>query len=96
MTKPIITIEMLNNSVDDQILAKGECFDNPEGLNMTTSNKMLRWVAKRGMINDWAVYTQWAYQDWDFILSQGDKVQDKKNLQNILSFSEEVYKQYRH
>ncbi|MEO6303824.1 MAG: hypothetical protein ABIP51_11700 [Bacteroidia bacterium] len=95
MSKATITIEMLNDGTPGQILAKGECFDNEDGLNMTTSHKRLRWVAKIGAVGDWAVYTHWATNDWFFIMDQGDKVIAKYNLENILSFSEEVFKRYR-
>lgn len=40
------------------IFAKGEILDGPTGCNVANTGKMMRWVAVRGDIHDWAIYTQ--------------------------------------
>lgn len=58
-----LTMEQFNKIPDGEIFAKGELPDNETGINMTTSGRMLRWLAKKGFGNDWAIYCFWAKRD---------------------------------
>lgn len=48
------------------IFAKGTFIDNPEGCNMANTGKEVRWVAVRGDIEDWCIYSQNPYYIDDF------------------------------
>lgn len=54
--------------------AQDELVDSPAGINMTNSGELLRWVAVKGWVNDWCVYTHFAYHSYEFIRNNGDKV----------------------
>lgn len=56
-----LTADTLMNMPDGIVFAKGELPDSPDGINMTGSGKMLRWIAKRGNgYHDWCIYCYWA------------------------------------
>jgi hypothetical protein len=40
------------------IFAKGTFIDNPEDINVANTGLETRWVAVRGSIHDWCIYTQ--------------------------------------
>lgn len=78
------------------IFAQGTCADNATGCNMTGSGKLLRWVAVRGDIADWAIYLHFADRDWDWIRRRGDKTHSKDNIRRLVPCSEEALAMYRH
>lgn len=49
--------QMLDN-FPPGIFAQGEIIDGPEGANMAGTGKIMRWVAVRGDVADWAIYCQ--------------------------------------
>lgn len=91
-----LTQELLDNTNSNQIICSGTAIDNQNGLFMTNTNKELTWIAKKGQADDWAVYTHFSSKTIDFIISNGDKVHSRRNLQKILHFTEDVYSKYRH
>lgn len=40
------------------IFARGTFIDSPDGCNMANTGEETRWVAVRGDIHDWAIYSQ--------------------------------------
>lgn len=79
----------------DTIFATGKIENSPEGIYMTDSDKgrMLLWAAKR-RIEGWCIYIHWADMGLDYVLSNGDKVSSKENIQKLVPCSEEAFKQY--
>lgn len=96
MNKEILTLDTLDKSTDDSLLASGIAPDNADGLNMTGSGELLRWVAIRGAIGDWCMYTHWEYNSMEYVMTQGDKVMTAHNIRNVLEVSDEVMKRYRY
>jgi hypothetical protein len=92
----MLTVDKLKAMQPSTIFATGEILDNPQGLNMTNSNKRLRWVAVRGGIHDWAIYCHWAEHDQEWIKSQGDKVYNKHNIKRLVECDDEAFKMYRY
>jgi len=95
MTNQTLTIERLLEMAPHETIASGEIIDNPEGINMTNSGKLLKWIAKRGGIHDWAIYCHWAYHDWLFIEDQGDKVTSDTNILKLVPATDEALAMYR-
>lgn len=79
------------------VFATGVIRNAPDGLYMTDSNigEELRWVAKKGMIDDWAIYCHWAYHDAEWIRDRGDKVYSDENIKRCVPCEDEVLKLYR-
>ena len=63
----ILTLQDLKNMKPNTIFARGESIDSPEGINMTNSGKILRWLAVRGGIHDWAIYCHFADKSYEWI-----------------------------
>ena len=91
----MLTLEMLNSMPENTIFATGILLDNEDGLFMTGSNKELRWIAVRGIVNDWAVYCHTAEKSIEYIERVGDKVNDERNIKRCVPCSDEAFARYR-
>lgn len=58
---PVLTRQHLKDFRPHRIFAVGEIVDGPNGANMANTGKMMRWVAVRGEVDDWAIYCQNPY-----------------------------------
>lgn len=94
----MITLEEFKQIPAGSILAKGELENSPRGIYMTDTRvgDMLKWVAKKGQVDDWAVYCHWSESGYDFVLTNGDKIFDKANIMKCLQVDDEVMKLYRY
>ena len=92
----MLTLEMLKSMPADTIFATGVLSDSEDCLFMTGSGKELRWVAVRGGIDDWCVYTLFADKSVEEIRRFGDKVHDKRNIQRCVVCDEEAFLRYRY
>lgn len=93
----MMTLEQFNEIPAGNVFDKGEAFNEPEGLYMS-SNKVgdkLRWVAVKGYANDWCVYVQWATNSFEFIEKQGDKITRTEHIQRCVPCEPEVLRRYR-
>ena len=90
-----LTLEMLKE-MKPGIFARGETTDSPEGCNITNSGDLLRWVAVRGGIHDWAIYCHFADKDWEWIRLNGDKIYNENNIRKIVECDDESFKMYRY
>lgn len=56
-----LQVDDLKKMPSGTIFAKGELPDSSDGINMNSTGRMLRWIAKRGDgYWDWAIYCWWA------------------------------------
>ncbi len=92
----MLTLKKLKEMDPRTIFAKGEIVDSPDGINMTGSGKLLRWIAVRGMIHDWAIYCHWADKSYEWIRRSGDKVHSKENIKRVVNCTDESFEMYRH
>jgi len=92
----MLTVEMLDSMSYGTIIAQGEMSDTEQGLFMTGSGKMLRWIAVVGGNKDWAIYCHFADKSWDFIKMQGDKVCMKEHIRKLVTCTDEAFKRYRY
>jgi len=58
-----LTMEKLEMLANDYIFAFGKLHDYPDHISIANTGKELHWVAKKGGIDDWSIYVQYAY--WD-------------------------------
>ncbi len=91
-----LTLKELKEMMPDTIFARGTVSDNPVGVNMTNSGRLLRWAAVRGGIHDWAIYCHWAEKSYAWIKSYGDKVTSEANIQKLVPCDDESFKMYRY
>ena len=92
----MLTLQKLKEMKPHEVIATGLTIDNYTGINMSNSDKILRWVAKRGGIYDWAIYIHFATHDVAYVMRQGDKVCDKENIRKLVSCDDEAFKMYRY
>jgi hypothetical protein len=88
-----LTLQMLKD-MEPGIFATGTVSDNPVGVNMTNSGKLLRWVAVRGGIHDWKIYCHWAEHDEQWIKAQGDKITNEDNIRKLVPCDDEAFGMY--
>lgn len=94
-TSTQLTAEIIDE-LKPGIFATGTISDNPEGVNMTNSGRLLRWVAVRGYGPDWAVYVHWAENDTDYVAQSGDKVCTDDNVHKLIYMDESAFERYRY
>jgi len=92
----ILTIDDLKKMKPATMFAKGESIDAPEGINMTNSKKLLRWVAVRGGIHDWSIYCHFADKPFEWITQLGDKVRSSQSIKKLCPCDDEAFKMYRY
>lgn len=79
------------------IFCRGEVENSPLGYYATNSRRgdLLRWVAVRGGISDWAIYAYWNDWDWEAIRSSGDKVRADDVIRRLVPCTDEAFARYR-
>jgi len=92
----ILTLETLKALPPCQVFATGLTIDNRTGVNMTGSDKTLRWVATRGGIHDWAIYIHFATFSEEYVKSSGDKIHSKDIIKKLVPCDDEAFAMYRH
>jgi len=92
----MLTLQKLKEMKPDTIFTQGEIIDSPEGINMTNSGRMLKWVAVRGGIHDWAIYCHFANNTYEWVYRFGDKVYSKGNIKKLVNCDDEAFKMYRY
>lgn len=97
MTKEL-TMAKLKALKPQSIIATGTVRNNPDEVYMTETNynRKLLWVAKKGAIDDWAIYIHWETSGQGFVISNGDKVRDSTHIQRLVPCDAEVLAAYRH
>jgi len=90
-----LTLEDLQG-MNPGIFADGMALDNPYGINMTRSSKLLRWVAVRGGAPDWKIYCHFGDKTKEEVASNGDKIHDEETIRRLVPCTDEAFKMYRH
>lgn len=93
----MLTLEQLKQMPEGTVFATGVVENSPDGIYMTNNDvgRKLVWVAKRGGIEDWAIYIHWANNGVEYATHQGDKVMNKNNIQKLVPCTPEAFKMYR-
>lgn len=99
--KPL-TLQEFSQIPNGQIFRSGVCFNTPGELYMTNERLMdkLIWVAKKGEVEDWAVYCLW-YENKEgsevcnMVARFGQKVHGAEAIQFAVPCTDEVFSLYR-
>ena len=83
-----LTLEKLQSAEPHSIVARGEIFTD-----MSANIPAFRWVAKRGLIDDWAMYFGASNKDWKWIAEMGEKMRDEAAIRK--ECTDEVFIKYR-
>ena len=92
-----LTLQQLKD-MKPGIFAKGDIVDSPNGINVANTGKFIKWVAVRGDIPDWAIYTDNPYMpqmDFESVASMGDKIHSPESIKKLVPCDEEAFKMYR-
>ena len=92
----MLTLKEFTNLPAGKVFAKGEIIDDVTGVNFTNSGRMLKWVAKKGYANDWAVYAHLSECSYSFVESNGDKLGFRDNILTVVPCEDTVFKKYRY
>jgi hypothetical protein len=92
----MLTLQDLKDMEPHEQFDSGTTTDDSSGVNMSGSGQVLRWVAIRGGIHDWAIYVGQEHRSEDWISSYGDKVNDKESISKLVPCDDEAFKMYRH
>ena len=93
-----LTLQQLKD-MKPGIFASGEVLDNPTGCNVANTGKMIKWVASRGDIHDWCIYTDNPYSpqpDFESVKDMGDKISGENNIKKLVPCDDEAFKMYRY
>ena len=90
------TLKKFNEIEHGKVFASGNLPDNSEGINMMNTGKGLRWLAKKGGGDDWAIYSFWDHYSDEYILSYGQKVNSNDNIIKCIPCDDAVLNKYRH
>lgn len=90
----MLTLQQLKD-MEPGVFASGEVVDGPDGVNMTGSNRELRWVATRGGIHDWAIYIHEAYHSEEYVKNSGDKIHNREIVKKLVPCDDEALGMYR-
>lgn len=75
------------------------------GFDKSETGRNFMWVASRGSIHDWAIYTTlgsvpradfWAMGNKEGIRKHGQKLQDGEKIQLLVPCNQEAFAMYRH
>jgi hypothetical protein len=92
-----MTYEAFKKLPYDSVFATGLVPNMPGGLFMERDNegRLLRWVAKKGKIDDWAVYVHWATKSVEEVRDYGDKIHGKDLITDLVPCDEPMLNMYR-
>lgn len=90
-----LTLDILKLFQSGTIFASGILPDSEEGINMTNSGRLLRWVAVKGSVDDWAIYCLPLGTTQEEVSSLGDKVCRSKAIRRCIQCDDETFLCYR-
>lgn len=90
----MLTRERLDKLEPGTIFASGLDFDGGNGIFLWNTGELLRWVAVRGGVDDWAVYADKASKSAENVKEFGCKLSKREALKLVMG-SEDFYNRYR-
>ncbi len=92
-----LTLTQLKTLPENTIFAQGTVTNHPDDVFMKSSrigDKMV-WVAKRGIIHDWAIYIFWAERGAGYAADHGDKINRESIIRRLVPCTDEAFEMYR-
>jgi len=80
------------------VFAKGMFLDAPGAVNIANTGNMCKWVAVRGIIHDWEIYSDNPHSpqpDFEMVASMGDKIHNREYVKMLVDCDEESLAMYR-
>lgn len=90
-----LTIAQFNCIPYDQVFATGFMVDSTKGLKINNDGRLLRWVAKKGRADDWAIYYADYTKTIEWIKEHGEKVHGKLSIKRCVACTDQVLEIYR-
>jgi len=92
-----LTVDNLKAMPPGELFAQGEVVNGPEGVYMTDHRvgHTLVWVAKRGGMHDWTIYTAWKESGVSFAITNGQKIITDAYIRRLVPCTDEALKLYR-
>jgi hypothetical protein len=95
----MLTLQQLKEMKPGTIFAKGFFIDSPEAVNVANTGKLCKFVAVRGDIHDWTIYTDNPHDprsDMNDVAEYGDKLHNLNYVKKLVKCDDEALKMYRH
>ncbi len=92
----MITEQEFNDIPNGQIFAMGILPNSPDGIFITRTGGNIKWIAKKGYGDDWAIYCHWSFTSDEFIERNGDKVTTELYIKRCVECDDTVFKKYRY
>lgn len=92
----MITLDVFKKLPNSQPFLMGLTIDDHTGVNLDGTGQLRKFVAKKGQVDDWALYLGLPEWDYDKVMDMGSKIYDKKNITNVINCDEEVLNLYRY
>ena len=93
----MLTLEKLKKMKPSTRFGQGYIEDSPAGINMANTGKTIKWVAVRGDIHDWAIYSDNPYSpqnSFQSVAELGDKVGSVENIKKLVPCDDEAFEMY--
>ncbi len=100
--KSQLTMHTLKKLSKNSIHYCGITFDMPTGLNIDNSGRKIKWIMCVGEVGDWCVYYDYATdvgfkgEDLLNIHKFGQKIRDRRNVENLFIINDSVWELYRY
>lgn len=94
----MLTFDQFTKFKEGEVFAMGEAQNTISGIHLTFEHygRMLKWVAKKGAVNDFAVYAKWSdTSTFDDVTNVGEKVTCLHTVKRLINCDDEVLKHYR-
>jgi len=91
-----MTSKLLEECPNGEVFACGVIEDSPYGIFLAGSKIALRWVAKKGDVEDFAVYVGPLKWSVSTVADRGDKVSDPETVKQLLQCDDEMLSHYRY
>lgn len=94
----MLTLQQLKDMPVGYIFAKGMALDAEGVVNVANTGSMIKWIAVRGTIHDWAIYTDNPHQplaDFEQLRTMGEKLKNLKYVQMCVPCEKEALEMYR-
>lgn len=98
---PIVwTPELFEKIPNNSFFAKGFFVDDESGVNIAGTGNIVKWVAVKGDVEDWAIYFQNPFmgsfvQDFREIAEHGEKMYYIGDILSLMSITAEMMDLYR-